>query len=158
MKTTILKVGVFVLLLSLMGAGCEKEDSYEEISLEYSKCPCDHEANFIKEVEMKDVLLFDAAKTSFEKMKELTFNGERSLFVCYVAETDSTTFYSIRTTMMGVSYICNFPAEVKEYEISSTGINISFTADEFELCDPKNSIATNTYSNLVLTSLKKHTK
>ena len=163
MKRTILKFSFILLLpivvgISLIGAGCEKEDSYEEISLEYSKCPCDHETNFIKEVEIENVLLFDASKISFSEMKNLSFDGERSLFVSYSSETDSAVFYSFTGAIVGISYFCNFPSIDKKWEISPNGIYISFSADEFELCNPKISIGTYTYSNLILTSLKKHLK
>ena len=158
MKTTILKISIIFLFLSLVGAGCGKEEQFEEIVLENTECPCEHETSFIKEITLEKVLLFNATKTTFEKMKEISFNGERSLFICYTPETDSSTVYSIRTTMMGVSYICNFPDKVKDWVIPSNGIYISYSANEFELCEPKSSIANNTYSNLVLFSLKKQIK
>lgn len=158
MKTTFFKISAFALLFALMGASCEKNEQFEEIDLKNTKCPCEHEASFIKEITLENVLLFSTTKTTFEKMKEISFNGERSLFICYTPDTGSSTVYSIRTTMMGVSYICNFPDKAKEWEIPSNGIYISYTANEFELCEPKSSIANDTYSNLVLSSLKKQIK
>jgi hypothetical protein len=168
MKRTILKTSFIFLLpvaigISLMGAGCEKEDSYEEISLEYSKCPCDHETNFIKEVEIEDVLLFDASKTSFSEMKNLSSDGERSLFVSYSLETDSAVFYSFReisnVPYTSIGNICNFPNEAKEWEIPFNGIHISFSAKVFEACNGLPSIGfTQTYTDNILTSLKKHSK
>lgn len=165
MKQKKIKLLIMLLLLlplciALLVAGCEKndQDSYENISLEYIKCPCDHVANLIKEVKVEDILLFDVSKTSFSEMEDLSFNGERSLFVCYTPETDSALVYSIRTTMKGVSYICNLPSEIDGWNISQKGDYISLSADEFELCEPKGAIASNTYSNYVLTSLKRKIK
>ena len=67
MKTTILKISVFLLLFSLMGTGCEKEDEYEDISLESLKCPCEHDVAFIKKITVENILLFDAEKTSCDE-------------------------------------------------------------------------------------------
>ena len=91
-------------------------------------------------------------------MENLSFNGERSLFVCYTPETDSVVVYSIRTTMMGVGIICDFPNAIRAWNISEKGDYILFCADEFELCETKEAIAENTYSNLVLTTLKRKRK
>ena len=160
---TILKISIIFLLFSLMGAGCEKEDSYEAISLDYSKCPCDHETNFIKEVEVKDVLLFDESKITFSEMKNLSSDHKSSLFISYSPETDSTIFYSFMVisneTYTSIGNICNFPNEAKEWEIPSNGIHISFSAKVFENCNGLPSVGfTQTYTDNVLTSLKKHTK
>jgi hypothetical protein len=168
MKTKKLKrFSVFLLLLPLcavlLGAGCEKDDSYEEISLENTKCPCEHETNFIKEVEIKDVLLFDESKTAFSEMKNLSSDDERSLFISYSSETDSTIFYSFmeisNETYTSIGNICNFPNEAKEWEIPSNGIHISFSAKVFEACKGGISVGfTQTYTDNILTTLKKHTK
>jgi len=162
MKVKILHA-IFLLLLPLcvvlLGAGCEKdEDYYENIPLEYTKCPCDSEMSFIKEVTMNEILLFDASKTSFSDMKDLSSNGEQSLFIYYTPETNNALVYSIRTTMMGGSNICNFPNVIQSWNISEKGDYITLSADEFELCEPKGAIAANTYSNYVLTTLKRKTE
>lgn len=157
MKTKKLLLMIPFLFL-IMEVGCNDEAQYGDIPLEDVKYPCEHETEFIRQISYNDILLFDAAKTSFKKMKELSFDGERSLFIYYSSEKDSTVLYSIYTTMMGVSYICNLPHEVKEWEISFDGEYISLSADEFEAYEPKGSIAANSYSNLVLTSLKRKIK
>lgn len=158
MKIPILKISFIFLLLNLIGVGCGEREQFEEIVLKNTECPCEHETSFIKEITLENILLFNATITTFEKMKEISFNGERSIFICYTPETESAIVYSIRTTMWGVSYICNFPDKVKEWEISSNGIYISYSGNEFEICEPKYSIANNTYSNLVLSSLMKQIK
>jgi hypothetical protein len=163
MKTKKIKLlTIFLLLLplcvALFGAGCKDDDNYENIPLEYTKCPCDLEKSFIKEVTMDEILLFDASKTSLSEMENLSSNGELSLFVCYTPQTDSVLVYSIRTTMMGVGIFCNFPNRIQGWNISEKGDYISFLADEYELCEPQGAIAANTYSNLVLTTLKRRTK
>ena len=56
--------------------------------------------------------------------------------------------------MMGVGYICNFPNKINTWDIAEKGNYISFSAQEFDLCDQKGAIAANSYSNLVLTELK----
>jgi len=144
----------------LLGSGCDDDDEndYESIQLEYIKCPCDSEMEFIKEITMNNILLFDASITTFSEMKDLSFNGELSPFICYTPQTDSVIVYSIRTTMMGVGIFCNFPNAINRWNISEKGDYVSFSADEFELCESKGEIAANTYSNLVLTTLKRKTK
>lgn len=159
MKPKFLKLSAIILLFSLMGAGCEKEEEkYENITVDYIKCPCDHEANFIKNLEIEDVLLLDASKISFKDMINLSANGNHSLFVCYYPDTDSVMSYSIHAAMMGVGYICNFPNEINEWDIPEKGNYISFSAQEFDLCEQKGAIAANSYANLVLTVLKRKLK
>ncbi len=155
MKTTFLKISAIVLLFLLFGAGCEKEDTFEEIPLEYVKCPCESNMNFIKKMTIENVLLFDSTKTSWDDMKTLTFNGDKSEFVSYSKKTKCMIYYSVRTTMTGSSYLCNVPEEIKDWTISSSGVIISFIADEFELCIPHSGIANNTFSNCVLTTFKR---
>jgi len=155
MKTTSLKISAIVLLFTLMGAGCKKEEAFEDLPLEYVKCPCDHDMAFIKKVAIQNVLLFDASKTSWDEMKNRTFDGEKSEFVSYSEKTKSMIYYSVRTTMTGSSYVCNVPEELKDWTITSTGVVISFSADEFVSCIPQSGIANNTFSNCVLTTFKR---
>ncbi len=162
MKTVILKMGFIFLFLALTGAGCEDNDDnqYEKIPLTNFECPCDHETDFIKEVTMQDVLLFDAAKTSYPNMKELSFDGTEAIFVSHSYESDSTIFYSFRgtSTDMGyldIGYICNFPEVAKKWTIPSQGIYISFTAKVFHACHGHPSVGFTTYTDNILTSLKR---
>lgn len=158
MKTTILKIGFIFLFLVTMGAGCEKEDNYENIPLEYAQCPCSNDLSFIKKITVENILLFNVKETTWDEMKAQTFDGEKSEFVAYSEESKSMIFYSIRTTMTGISYVCNVPEKINDWTIPSTGVVISFYADEFELCTPQGSITNNTYSNCILTSLKRKIK
>ena len=158
MKATLLEISFVFLFLSLMGAGCEKEEEYENISLESLKCPCEHDVSFIKKITKENILLFDAKKTSLDEMKTQTFDGERSEFVFYSEESKSMQYYSVRTTTTGIMYICNVHRKINDWIIPSTGVMISFGADEFEICIPPPGIANNTYSNCVLTSLKRTIK
>jgi hypothetical protein len=159
---------IFLLLLPLcvvlFGAGCKKEEAYyENIPLEYTKCPCDSEMSFIKEAAMDEILLFDASKTSLSEMKNLSSNGERSSFMSYSPETDSTVFYSFTKisseTYLSIGYICNFPNEAEQWQIPSNGIHISFSVKVFEGCNGLSSVGfTQTFTDNILTSLKKHAK
>lgn len=158
MKTTILIINAIVLLFTLMGVGCEKEEAYEVIPLEYVKCPCASDLNFIKKITIENILLFDSAKTSWDEMKTQTFNGDKSEFCSFSGETKNMIYYSFRTTMTGSSYVCNVPAEIKDWTISSTGVVISFSADEFESCMSQSGIANNTFSNCVLKTFKRKIK
>src|ERR1035437_2752248 len=89
MKTTILKLSAFVLFFALMGAGCEKEKKYEDIPLEYIKCPCNNDTSFTRKITIQDVLLFDASKTSENEMRSLRVDGEKSQFIRYHKDTKS---------------------------------------------------------------------
>lgn len=142
----------------MLGAGCEKEEEFEDISLEGIECPCEHELFFIKKITVENILLFDAKKTKWDEMKAQTFDGEKSEFVSYSEESKSMIFYSIRTTMTGISYVCNIPEKINDWIIPSTGIVIILYANEYELCIPLPSIANNTYSYCVLTTLKRKIK
>ena len=163
MKTKKFKLlSICLLLLPLciviLGSGCEKEEEYENISLESLKCPCEHDLPLIKKITVEDILLFDAKETTWDEMKAQTFDGEKSEFVSYSDESKSMTFYSVRTTMTGIIYVCNVPEKINDWTIPLTGVVISFYADEFELCTPQVSITNNTYSNCILTSLKRKIK
>ena len=157
MGKIILKTGIAFLLLFVTQAGCEKKDEYEDVLLENTKCPCEHEAAFIKPVSIKSILLFDSKVTSLNEMKTQTFDGEKSEFVAYSEESKSMVIYSIRTTMSGISNVCNIPGKISDWTIPSTGIVITFKANEYELCIPLPS-TNNTYSNCVLTSLQRKIK
>lgn len=143
--------------------GCEAEAQYEDISLEYTRCPCEHETNFIKQVSLNNVLLFEASKTSFTEMKEISSHGEESEFVEYFLEKDSAVFYSFKKISniiyVGIGYICNFPQKAREWVIPHGGIEISFTADTFDSCKGVSSVGfTQTYSDNILISLKRKIK
>lgn len=159
MKTTIFKLSAFVLLFALMGAGCEKEEEYEDVSLESLKCPCEHDVSFIKKITVKNILLFDAIETTWDEMKARTFDGEKSEFVAYSEESKSMIFYSIRTTMTGIGYVCNIPDKTCDWAIPSTGVVISFNADAFDACSSPPSIGfSQTNYEIILTTLKRKIK
>jgi len=165
MKTTILKISVTLLFLSLIGAGCKKEGAYEDIPLEYIKCPCEHGVSFIKKISVENILLFDAKETTWDEMKTQTFDGEKSEFVSYSEESKSMIFYSIVNeglpTIGGVSicHVCNAPETINEITISSTGLLISFSADVFEACYETPSIGfSQSNTEIILTSLIRRIK
>lgn len=156
MKTLIIKTNFIILLLFIIAAGCKKDDKYEVVTLEYSKCPCNSEMSFIREVIMDKIMMYDSTKTTFPKMQELSLNGESTIFICYNPESNNAILYSITGVFEGIGYICNFPKIAKEWEIPSNGIHISFSADAFESCKSQNSAGFVVgYSDNVLTSLKK---
>ena len=165
MKTKKIKLlTVFLLLLPLgvvlLGAGCEKnEENYENISLEYIRCPCDSEKSFIEEITMNEILLFDTTKTTFSEMQELSLDGDTSRFVCYNPENNNAVFYSKTGLVAKVGYICNFPETAMEWKIPADGILIEYSADVFETCKAVGSIGSWTsFSDYILTSLKKYEK
>ena len=158
MKTFLLKISFIFLLACFVGAGCEKEDEYENIQLENLKCPCDHDAAFIKKISRDNILLFDAEKTTWGEMKAQTFDGEKSEFISYTKETKSMIFYAVRTTMIGASNICNIPTKIDNWIVPSAGVIISFDANEFESCVSQGGISNNTNSDCTLTTFKRKIK
>lgn len=159
MKATLFKLSAFALLFALAGAGCEKEEEYEDVPLENIKCPCEHEVAFINAISIENILLFDAEKTSWDEMKAQTFDGEKSEFVAYSEESKSMIFYSIRTTATGIGYVCNIPDKIDDWSIPLTGVVISFFADTFEPCSSPPSIGVSqTNYEIILTTLKRRTK
>jgi hypothetical protein len=162
MKVLKSKTGILFLFLFVMEVGCEKSNEYEEILLEHTSCSCE-QATFIKEVEIKDVLLFDATKTSFSEMRHVSLNGKEAEFISYSPETDSTIYYNFKNVdaayFNSIGYICNFPSSAKTWKIPSDGIYISFSADVFEACYGYPSVGfTQTYTDNILTSLKRKVK
>lgn len=148
-----------------MGAGCEKEEEYEDISLENIKCPCEHDVSFIRKITFENILLFYSKETTWDEMKAQTFDGEKSEFVSYSEESKSMIFYSIVNeglpTIGGVSicHVCNTPEKINEITIPSTGLLISFSADVFEVCYETPSIGfSQTNTEIILTSLKRKIK
>lgn len=140
-------------VISFLASGCDKNSQYEDISIELPQYPYGQEGNFIKHVSYNDILLFDASKTTFDEMKRISADGEKSLFISY-DKSDSIPLFNIHTTMTGIGYICNFPDVVKNWNVNPIGIYISIVADEFEL-NNEYGISANTYSILILKSLKR---
>ena len=154
MKSTILNIYAFILLFTLMGVGCKKTKEIDENQLIYKKCPCEYVAEFVKKVVYEKVLLFDASKTSFQKMKDLTFDGNQSLFICYLPDTGRITDYMyLKNGPMGASYICNVPSFTKKWVIPTEGTYVNYTTDMFSLCNNLN--LENYLSTIVLTSFTK---
>ncbi len=165
MKTKKLKLfTLFILLLPLciilLEAGCDKDDEkdYENISLEYTKCPCDSEMDFIKEITMDKILLFDSTKTTLSEMQELSLVGDSSQFISYNPERNNAIFYFYRGVYESISYICNFPEVTNEWEIAYKGIYVFYSADAFESCNFIGGIEYYSESEIILTSLKKYDK
>jgi hypothetical protein len=163
MKTVIFKLISALLLLGLMGWGCEKENEYEDIPLEYMKCPCEHETDIISEISLDNILLFDADKTSMLDMRKLSLKENSSLFISYSSNSDSIIYYSFKeisnVTYVGIGKICNFPEIAKEWEISPNGDIVSLSAKVFEACDGSPSVGfKQTYTDNILTLLKRQIK
>ena len=157
-----LKVGLALFLIGIISAGCEKdhEENYESISLKYTQCPCDNETNFLVDLQFDKVILFNASITSFTEMKSLSFEDNEALFISYKPGKDSTFFYSYKvisnTTYVNVGHICNFPAVAQDWEISPTGIQVSFSINRYESCQSVPSVGSTSYTDDVLTSLSKY--
>jgi hypothetical protein len=143
-------------------AGCENDDEYEVISLEYIKCPCNSEKSITTEIIKENILLFDANKTSIPEMQELTLNGQKAEYICYYPEKDSALYCDFNNINIAynniVSYLCNFPEISKEWVIPFKGIYVSFSADVYEACNGYPAVAFNSYTENVLTSFKKRIK
>ena len=155
MKLKTLNFCVYILLLALGGDGCKKTEVIDNTQFVIKKCPCDHETKFIKSVIIDKILLFDASKTSHQQMKDLSFDGNQSFFISYSPDAETLTEYIfINNNHWGVSYVCNFPLLIKNWVIPSDGINISYTAHEYQLCNSTDIVMENGYSNLVLLSIK----
>ena len=161
MKGLIIKIGsVFLLFLFLTGTGCKRDSDYEIIPIEYLKCPCSSDMDFIKSCTLEKVVLFDSTKTTFEEMRKFTLYGDSSTFVSYNPESNNAVLYSHKGLYYGgIGYICNFPEAAKYWEIPYNGIRISFSADIYETCRPCFSVGGwISFSDNVLTSFKKYDK
>jgi hypothetical protein len=146
--------------VALLGAGCDKDDEkdYENISLEYTKCPCDSEKSFIKEITMNEILLFDSTKTALSEMQELSLVGDSSQYISYNPGNNNAILYFHKGMYSSIGYFCNFPKTAMKWEIPSDGIYISYTADVFESCKSGFTIGWTSFSDNILTLLKKYNK
>ena len=152
MKTK--KSFLFILFLPFIICGCSDKDV--EFELEYKKCPCEHEQEKIAgNFSYENILLFDEAKTSWNQMKEISFDsiygGSEFMGIDY--ENNKLRYHnnqdSAWITIRG--NICNFP-ETFNY-IPYEGLRISFSGDMFNKCR-----TSSPSGDIVLTSLKVHTK
>ena len=146
-----------IVLFSLALCGCSTNEETIDIALEEVMCPCDHEVDIWEYPFLeKNILLFDAAKTSLEDMKKISFDSKDggSRFIIMGHESEQALYIRNHYNM---GYICNFP-EMLDWNIPSTGLRISCSGDVFATCESKVGIPEYFYSNIVLTSLKIHTK
>ena len=168
MKTRI-SLSIMLSLFVLTGLlGCEDNDQGdvllqdENIPLEYVRCPCEREIEFLAQFTINDIYLFDASKTSKTEMKKFSTVGEESNFVWYLPKENRAVFYSYSTysniIYVGIGYFCNFPKIAKKWKIPHEGIKISFTADGYEACNGGFTIGTSFYSDNILVSLIRKAK
>jgi len=151
---SVMKILILCGVFLFMAFGCEKEraDEYEDIPVQYAKCPCNHDTDFVKKISYENVLLFDSAKTTFNQMEKLSFNGEYSEFL-YYTENGSLQFRSIRS-MHRIVTVCNPPTKaLKKIMIPDEGIIVKFEGELYPSCE-ENFIMEIIYENLVLTTFK----
>jgi hypothetical protein len=159
----ILKFTTAILLIVAGNFSCGKEEDkvWENIPVEYVKCPCEHET-VIKESSLNwgsgstdNVLMIDISKTDEDKIKELLESEEIRQYLSYEPATEKAiyTFKSESGVWLTVGFICNFPSRYN-WEIPVNGIRVSFTGDVFEMCKPIVFIPEHFYFDLVLTSFK----
>ncbi len=153
MKTKMILFG-FVFLWGSIVLSCKDTTLFENIPVTYQKCLCDHVTTFLKTISMNNVLLFDATKTTLSDMQKLSYSDGSSTYCVYVAKTDTAVLYKIYGDMTEIGYICNWPDAMKQIDIPAKGTPISFSADEYESCNSPVSIATITYYNIILKTLK----
>jgi len=162
MRRLIKDTRLLFLLLIFLGIKCESDDIYQEIPLGSSRCFCDHPQNLIKKIFVENVLLFDAEKLTLSEMIAKSLNGEKSNFISFSPETDSTLYYNI--SKINISYnnsiifLCNFPEEAKEWNLPIEGIYVSFSANVYEACFGHPDIAFNSNAEAILLTLKKKIK
>ena len=146
--------GLLIVLLIVFTTQCERQAFYEEISVDYMKCPCNKDQMFIKSLVQNDVMLFDANKLSLDEMMEKTQIGNEAEFICYFPEKDSALYYNFQGFTY-IGYICNFPESAMEWFVPEGGFLISFSADEYDSCDGCNAIGLNSCGELVLKTLNR---
>ena len=134
----------------------------EIIPLEYTKCPCEREIEFLAQFTLNDIYLYDASKTSKADMKKFSTVGDESYFIWYFPKENRAVLYTYKIisdiTHVGVGYFCNFPKIAKEWKIPYKGVKISFTADGYEACKSQSSTGTMFYSDNILVSLIRKAK
>jgi hypothetical protein len=160
MKKKVLKTAAILLLAAggFSSCGKEKEDT-GDIPLKYQKCECDHATEFIKTFTANNILLLDAEKVTYEQIMGLAKNEEQPFkyVICnFTAGGGAMFITNPGHPIIGYADICNFPFDFP-WDIDEKGIRISIVADDYEKCQPVSTIG-HIYSDIILTSLKIHTK
>jgi hypothetical protein len=95
-------------------------------------------------------------------MQELAGDGLKAEYIEYYQDQDSAIYYNFENVNVAynnsVGYFCNFPQSAKEWTIPYEGIYISFTTDVHEPCNGYPAIAFDTYTENILTTLKREIK
>lgn len=161
MKKKMILFTVIALFLLIGGMGCEREiDVYKDIPITYhKKCDKFNEYFKITNKEFIDIPLFDLSKTSEEEIQKThreyiiyNYNPQDSTewWVLYKEYSKSVTEYKYPIT---TGSFCNFPEEIRNWNISPKGLNVRFNVDVYQgigvlVADGR------TQLDFVLTSLK----
>jgi hypothetical protein len=148
------------ILLILAGSfSCENEEIWENVPVEYVKCPCDQEKIDGASLNWRaggteNVLMIDISKTTDDKILELLESEKIRQYLRYDSTDGSAAFlFNPHQLWQTSGRICNFPSQY-DWEIPINGIHVSFACDIFDLCEPILTIPEHSYFNIVLTSLK----
>ncbi|MFZ5939527.1 MAG: hypothetical protein ACOYXB_03045 [Bacteroidota bacterium] len=136
---------------------------FEDIALEYVKCPCIEKMDFINENMMDSILILDSTKVSFEEMKVIAKKETEISFISYNPLSENAFLYfdsGIDDNSPSYGRICNFPFKiVNGWEITSSGVFVKVKVDVYESCfeDFPFSITSPCY-DIVIKSFKKYTE
>jgi hypothetical protein len=154
MKRILKFTAILLILAGSFSCGEDEDKTWEDIPVEYVKCPCEREVESYPAKEYKDILMLDVSKTTYEKTEELLESEEIWQYLLY-DPVNRDAYYSLNggSLWQTLSFICNFPFQFN-WEIPSNGIRVSFTCDVFKKCEPAMSIPEMSDFDIVLTSLK----
>jgi hypothetical protein len=117
-------------------SSCGEDDEWEDIPVEYVKCPCDNKVESDLVREFKDILMFDVSKTPQHERRDLTLNEKEGLSTyVYVDFEIGMAGVVIQTgNFITTFHICNFPVNKIPQTIPQNGLSVCMTGDVYEDC------------------------
>jgi len=152
---------MFIVLMVSLSSCVQKavvEESDEGVKVPYVPCTC--EENPLAELQFSQLeayLLKDSIpkQIDFEIRSELYESSKEVCWIVFDSKTNNAILTVGGGAIRNICEICNFPDFVKEWNIPQNGCKIYFEGLTYQPCAPKGGIATESYFDYVLTTIKK---
>jgi hypothetical protein len=150
---------VAVLALCVVLAGCFYSCTNRAEAggnVPFKPCPCEEEKPMFGPFQGEAYLFRDFIPEEMlhQISKENSDDPSRGVrWIVFNSETGRAELTVARSTMLGISEICNFPTFALEWNIPKNGCKVYLEGISYESCVPKGGIAMVTYSDLILTNL-----
>lgn len=160
MKTKMVLLAMIAFSL-VQGIGCKKELNIEfvDVSVPDKKCDMPDNYSLVYKKEFENILLFDLSEISEKEIQNRLFRKDNAKdnaieYLIYDSSASEDILVSYREVNTGIyGGICNFPNDVKLWNIPATGMYVNFTA-EFFYSEWRLGPSAPVYYFIALTSLK----